>query len=178
MRDGTDGYRYMRFRALILMLLCILAQGCGYQLRGTMDLPKEMNKIHIDGASGPLSGELRDAMKRSGGSLAPSPEAADLVLRIVDEEVERRIISLSPTGKGNEFEYVYRVDYELGMPKEGKVLSPRFIEINRDFFNDQVDAIAKSNEEDVLRTEIYRQAAETILRQASAALKHSRVEAN
>ncbi|MEN8259108.1 MAG: LPS assembly lipoprotein LptE [Pseudomonadota bacterium] len=171
-------FTFKCFRRVFLGVFAgVLVSGCGYHLRGAADLPLEVDKVYVNNASKHLVKGFKDALKASGGRLASKPQEADLVLNIMDEELERRYISLSATGKANEFEYNYEIYYEWNTPKGEAVLPQQFYAISRDYFNDQLDIIGKTNEEAVLRKEIYRQAAQGILRQSGLALKHSRLDA-
>ncbi len=69
--------------------------------------------------------ELRDqfnrAMEISSVPLASSPETAGIIVRIFDEDSQRRVLSLSSGGTANDFELSYRFDYEL-IDSKNKVL--------------------------------------------------------
>ena len=174
--DVPRRFKFLR-RVLAFAVVGVSMSGCGYHLRGSADLPANVDKVYVNNASKYLVRGFKDALRASGGHLAASPRKADLVLNIIDEELERRYISLSATGKVNEFEYNYEIFYEWNTPKGDAVLPQQSYAISRDYFNDQLDIIGKTNEEAVLRQEIYRQAAQGILRQSGLALKHSRLDA-
>ncbi|MGR9088678.1 MAG: LPS-assembly lipoprotein LptE [Gammaproteobacteria bacterium] len=156
-----------RFAAIIP--ICILT-ACGYHLRGGGVLPKELNTVYLEGASAQLRGQFQDVLDASSGKLALSPEKAGIGVRIRNEELKRRILSLSSRGRSNEVELDYRLEYEL--MKSGKpLLSAQPLRIRREYYNDQEDIIAKDNEEKVIRDEIYQQAIQAILNRANAELK-------
>ncbi|WP_371070119.1 LPS-assembly lipoprotein LptE, partial [Salmonella enterica] len=94
-------------------------------------------------------------------------------VKIFDEDSQRRVLSLGSGGTANDFELSYRFDYEL-VDAKNKVISVRQpIEIKREYYNNQVAVIAKSNEEAVIRNEMYQQAVRTIVNRARVALEAS-----
>lgn len=157
--------------SLQALTLLLLLQACGYHLRGVVDIPPEMKKVYVEGAGSALHKELRAALKASDGQLVASPEAAGIVIRVLRDDMRRRVLSLDQQGKATEFELNYSIDFLL-LDSTGKILQEQQqVEINRDFFNDQVDILAKNNEEQIIRDEMYRQAVRTIVTRASAILK-------
>lgn len=159
------------FQPMAITLLLSLT-ACGYHLRGAIDIPEQMKSVYLEGASSMLVKEFKSSLKSSGGELVASPPEASLVIRILKDDLRRRVLSLDNIGKANEFELNYLVRFML-LDGEGNILmEEQEMEINRDFFNDQVDILAKNNEETVIREEIYRQAVRTIVRRAQAVLKN------
>lgn len=159
------------FQTMAFTLLLSLT-ACGYHLRGAIDIPEQMKSVYLEGASSMLIKEFKSSLKSSGGELVASPPEASLVIRILKDDLRRRVLSLDNIGKANEFELNYLVRFML-LDGEGNILmEEQEMEINRDFFNDQVDILAKNNEETVIREEIYRQAVRTIVRRAQAVLKN------
>lgn len=145
--------------------MCLLLQvvACGYQLRGAIDLPQQMRKIYIKNASSALQQQFSQSLKSASGDVVSSIGQAGLVVAIFNERMDRRILSLSSTGKANEFEFNYSLDYELQNPSGAVLLKPQSIEIAREYYNDQEAIIAKTNEEAVIQREIYQQAVRTIV---------------
>jgi LPS-assembly lipoprotein len=96
-----------------------------------------------------------------------------MIVRIFNEDNQRRVLSLSSTGTANDFELEYRFDYEL-VDSKNKVLMPRqSVEIKREYYNDQMAVIAKGNEEAVILNEMYQQAVRSIVNRARVALAPS-----
>ena len=125
----------------------------------------------MQGASGNLHSEMKSALRLAGGQLVSLAEQAGLVIKILRDEMRRREASIDESGYANEFELNYSLVFKLS-DAEGKVLiEQREVEITRYYFNDQIDVLAKNNEEIVIRNEIYRQAVKTIFAQARAVLK-------
>jgi LPS-assembly lipoprotein len=156
---------------LTLILLALLTTACGYHLRGAYDLPKGMKSVFMEGGSPALREQLKSVLEASSGRLAASPDKADIVVRISKDEIERRVLSLSQSGRSNDIELAGRVEYSVRDSNNGILVNREPIDFRREYFNDQQDVIAKSNEETVIRKEMYQQVVRQIINRSRAALE-------
>ncbi len=150
----------------------LLLTSCGFRLRGAIDLPPEMKNIWVDGipANGPFVSSLRKSLTAAGGSITSDRNTAGMILNVLDERMERREVSLTQTGKVNEFQLTYTLRYELLKP-DGEILVPeQTIVIVREYFNEQINVIGKSQEEDLIRKEIYNDAVRSMVRRTGVVL--------
>jgi len=138
----------------------------------SIDLSEKLARVAMQSASTDLQNAMKQLLQGSGATLVAKPSAATLVIQLQQEDMQRRVLSLDSTGRANEFELTYRLRYRL-LDAKGKPLveKPLVAELHRSYFNNQIDILAKNNEERVIRQELYRQAAERILAQAQAVLK-------
>ena len=163
----------MLIKKSVILGMAFLLSACGYHLRGALELPAGLKNVYLEGGSGQLQEQFNSAMKTSSVGIASSPETAGMIVRIFNEDNQRRVLSLSSSGAANNFELEYRFDYEL-VDSQNKVLMPRqSVEIKREYYNDQVAVIAKGNEETVIRNEMYQQAVRSIVNRARVALAAS-----
>ena len=163
----------MLIKKSVILGMALLLSACGYHLRGALELPAGLKNVYLEGGSGQLQEQFNSAMKTSSVGIASSPETAGMIVRIFNEDNQRRVLSLSSSGAANNFELEYRFDYEL-VDSQNKVLMPRqSVEIKREYYNDQVAVIAKGNEEIVIRNEMYQQAVRSIVNRARVALAAS-----
>ena len=163
----------MLIKKSVILIMALLSSACGYHLRGALELPAGMKNVYLDGGSAELREQFKRAMDISSVALASSPETAGIIVKIFNEDNQRRVLSLGSGGTANDFELSYRFDYEL-VDAKNKVLSARQpIEIKREYYNNQVAVIAKGNEEAVIRNEMYQQAVRTIVNRARVALEAS-----
>lgn len=161
----------MLIKKSVILALALLLSACGYHLRGALDLPAGMKNVYLEGGSAPLREQFNRAMEISSVPVASSPEAAGIIIKIFDENSQSRVLSLSAGGAANDFELGYRFDYEI-VDSKNKVLSVRQpLDIKREYYNDQLAVMAKSNEESVIRSEMYQQAVRTIVNRARVALE-------
>ncbi|WP_341326326.1 LPS assembly lipoprotein LptE [Methylotuvimicrobium sp. KM2] len=153
----------MRLKIALLILLTLALGACGYRLQGTVDLPDDINKVYLQGASGSLRDHFTRTLRSSPVRIVDSIGQAELVINTLNEKLDRRVLSLSSIGKANEFELNYKLEYEL-LDNQGAVLARnQSVEIIREYYNDQEAVIAQANEEQVIINEMYKQAVRSIL---------------
>lgn len=152
-----------------ILLLCLLLTACGYHLRGSISMPESLKNLYIFNASSALQSQLGEVIKSSKGHLAGSPGEAGLVIKILNEEMKTRVLSIGSTGKSNESELNYFLQFQFYDNQENQIMEEQRIEIAREYFNDQTAVLAKSNEEEMLRKEIYKQAVRMLMLRAEAA---------
>ncbi len=154
----------------IIFTFFMLLTACGYHLRGSIELPEELKRIYLIGG-GQFYTQLKKTLKYSSGKLVDSPEEAGLVIKVMDEKVKSRVLSLSNAGRATEFELSYQMDFELYDNQENLLVKKQQINIRRDYFDSQVDQLAKGNERNIIWEEIYRQAVRTVLDRARFTLE-------
>lgn len=160
----------MKSKVTLLILLTLALSACGYRLQGTVDLPHEIDKVFLEGASGQLRDHFSRTLRSSPVRLVDSPAQAKLVVKTLNERLDRRVLSLNSIGKANEFELNYKYEYEL-LDNRGAVLARnQLVEIIREYYNDQEAVIAQAQEEQVIVSEMYRQAVRSILDRARTQL--------
>ena len=157
----------MKKPSLLLMFLMLTA--CGYHLRGSIAMPESLKNLYVFNASSALQSELNDVMKASKGHLASSPNEASLVVKIISEDIKTRVLSIGSSGKSNESQLDYFLQFQFYDNQENQVMEEQRIEIAREYFNDQTAVLAKTNEEQILRKEIYKQAVRMLMLRAEAA---------
>lgn len=147
----------------ILLSALLALSACGYHLRGSLELPAELRSVYIEGASSQLHEVLQKSTRATAVTLASHATEAGMVVKIVKEKMRSQVLSLSVSGRANEYTLHYVLDFLL-LDAQGKPLAKtQSIEISRDYFNDQQQLLGKNNEEQVIKAEIYRQAANAIL---------------
>jgi LPS-assembly lipoprotein len=154
-----------------LLLTLVFVTACGYHLRGNIDLPEGMKNIYLEGGSGQLREGLKKTLRFSDGNLVDRAEDAGIIVKVTQEKMRRRVVSLNSTGRANEYELYYKLDFIL-LDVEGKKLSEiQPVEITREYFIDQDEILGKSNEDQTIRDEMYRQAVQTIVDRSRVVLE-------
>lgn len=153
-------------RALSVLLLASLA-GCGFHLRGsTPDSRLAFESVYVEAPSGtPLERELRGAVRTGGTRLAVDPKAATVVLRILNEARERKILTLNAQGQVREFSLTYRVNFEVADAANRKLLPPSEIALQSVLSYSESQALAKETEERMAFDDLRRDAISQIMRQ-------------
>jgi LPS-assembly lipoprotein len=161
----------IHFKATFLLISLLFISACGYHLRGSIDLPEGLKAIYLQNSSNQLRKSFKQTLKSIDGKLVETQKESGITIQIVKEHLENRVLSLSNTGRINEVELVYSLHFMM-LNKKGKPLKEKQeIIIRRDYFNDQGDVLAKNNEDQTIRTEMYDQAVQSIIQRARVALK-------
>ncbi|MBI1732581.1 MAG: hypothetical protein HYR49_07400 [Gammaproteobacteria bacterium] len=163
---------------LVPVLVGIAAAGCGLHLRGSSTEAEQLqNKsIHLDQDKAPnVALELREILTASEVRLAGKIKEADYVIRVAGEKITRDVLSVSPqTGKVEEFQLTYLVRLTVLRPGAKALLENVPITLQRDFTFDQDAVLGNFSEEETLRDEMAREAAEQVLRRSSAAISRDK----
>jgi LPS-assembly lipoprotein len=157
---------------VFVLVLAASISACGYHLRGGFELPKGLENIYLKGGSPKLRDQFNKTLEGSSGRLVKSPEQAGMIINVVDNDIKQRVLSLGQSGRSNEFELTYHLDYELRDANNKVLLAREPLDVRREYFNDQQDIIAKDNEEGTIRNEMYQNAVRTILNRISAMLEN------
>ncbi|MDD5229276.1 MAG: LPS assembly lipoprotein LptE [Methylococcales bacterium] len=161
-----------RLNALLFLSLTSTLTACGFHPHGAYSLPTELKNVYFEGGSPALRDQMQQQLRISHAQLVPLQNAS-MVIKLFGEQFQRRGVSLSERGKTNEYELIYRVEYELATPKDAVLLARQPLEIRRDYYNDQQAILARDNEETVLRSEMAQQVVKTLLNQARFTLEKS-----
>ncbi|MES2636367.1 MAG: LPS assembly lipoprotein LptE [Pseudomonadota bacterium] len=142
---------------------------CGFHLRGSASLA--FSSIFIQGSTLTISKNLLKALKTNDIEVLNSSENADILLDLMGEESEKRILSLSGRGLVNEFELFYRIHYRT--KKAGAELwSPvQTIEARRDFSYSDANLLAKQGEEKRLNENMQADVLSNLIRRLSTLKK-------
>jgi len=155
----------------IIILIALILSACGYHLRGAFELPAGMKNIFLEGGSAPLQAQFKRMMDLSSIPIAASAETAGIVIRIYDENSQRRVLSLAANGVANDFELGYLMEYEIVDAKDNILMARQPLEIKREYYNDQLAVIAKESEELIIKNEMYVQAVRTIVNRAKSVIE-------
>lgn len=164
--------KYKPFLAFITVLLsAFLLTACGFSLRGTTyKIPVELQKIHLasNDPNGQLTRALRNELRlnnvlivNDAKSAVPYPS-----LRVVRSMEEKDTVSIFMNGKSAEYQLRLTVEVQLMIPERG--IYPITVRIDRSFFDNPLAALQKNSEEEIIRQEMRKQAAQEIVRRLSS----------
>ena len=157
-------------RRLVLALSIATVAGCGYQLRGAVSLPPDLDRIHVDGPPG-IDVALEQVLDDGGARVQSSRDAATAVVRIGDERFVQRVLSVDAhTGKEREFELAYQVAFEVTGAQGEALMARQTVSLVRDYVYDPNAVLGKSLEQEVLHAEMRRDAAARIAARIAASL--------
>jgi len=159
--------RYLSKFVLSLMLVALV--GCGFQLRGSANLPDSLKTIYVQGIdlNRGLGRELRLGLTRNNVLVVPDYQSDAAVLTILEQKIDRRVLSVGADAKASEYELFGTMSYSL-VDAEGVTLAEaEQVQAIRDYQFDQDQVLAKDEEESALREQINQQLVQSLLRRLS-----------
>lgn len=149
---------------IVISTLALLLNGCGFQLRGNYLLAPELQTIEFSSVDkhGELTRLVKQHLTINDVKLVTSSARAIPQMRILQDSLDRRTLSVFPNGQVAEYELIYTVRYQILMPN--KSIENYSFELNRDYQDDPDIALAKSRELSLMLREMRQEAANKILR--------------
>lgn len=131
--------------AMVVILSATVA-ACGFSLRGIADLA--FKTLYVQGPNLSITKDLKKSLKVNGVTIVTDPQKADLMLELMNEATEKKILSLSGrVGVVREFELTYKVNFRLRDPSSELWGEVQTVSGRRDFSYDDSEILAKSYEE-------------------------------
>ena len=149
--------RKNRFLIFCLSMLLIL-NSCGFQLRKPLDL--DYQSYAIIGGSAGLS-ELIHKQFSFANIKENNQGSAEIIIEIMNNNFEKRILSLAGRGQVGEFELIQTVEYRLKM--DGQWSEPRRLEAIREYTYDPSLYNAARAEEALLKDSMIEQLSRSLL---------------
>jgi LPS-assembly lipoprotein len=155
------------FRKFLAVLLVALLLGCGFNLRGLSEL--SFKTIHLQhNRDSLIAKDLRRSLTGSGIRVVPTAADAEMQLELMGETKDKRILSLSGSGKVREYEVIYRVDFRVREAGSELWGAPQSVELRRDFSYDDTQLLAKEGEEARLYSDMRTDASREIMRRLNS----------
>jgi LPS-assembly lipoprotein len=151
-----------RHRWILMLVLALALGACGFQMRGIENL--KFHNLYIQGSKLSISKELRKSLAVNGVTVVSDTEKAELMLELMSESQEKRILSLSGKGLVREFDLYYRVNFRIKDPTDKIWGEMQTIEQRRDLTYDDNDLLAKQFEETRLYDDMRAEATKELLR--------------
>ncbi|GAB4359786.1 MAG: LPS assembly lipoprotein LptE [Gammaproteobacteria bacterium] len=155
----------------MLLAVLLLAPGCGFQLRGEVELPPVLRTTYLAAGSAPA--QFVDVLRRSlldaGATLASEPVSEGSVLKISQVSEDKRVLSVdSVTGKVREYELHFAVRFSLADARGRTLIDPQWVGVTRDFRFSETEVLGKSEEEGLLKREMYDEVVRQLVRRVVA----------
>ena len=149
-------------------LLCLVLAACGFQLRGTADVP--FQTIYVPSGTGGIGLELkRNIQAGTSAKVLDDAKQAEAVLEITQEAREKEILSLTGTGRVREFQLRYRVGFRVHDGKGREFVPVNTVVLVRDITFNDTDVLAKESEEQLLYRDMQNDMVQQIMRRLAAA---------
>lgn len=154
---------------IILLLAALSLAGCGFQLRGTADLP--FKTIYMPPANQPgVALDLRRNIQAgTRTTVVDDPKLAEAVLEFTQESREKVILTIAATGRVREFELQYRVSFRVHDNKGGEFLPSNTVFLKRAVTFNDTDVLAKEREDQQIYRSMESDAVQQIMRRLETA---------
>ncbi len=167
-KASTPLWRAAARRVMVAVALVALA-ACGFRLQGRAPLPESVRQIFIDAKDSrtDFEHELRKSLVVSGATLVTQRDTAGIVLEILYDQVDERVLSVSGRNLPREYELTHRVRFTIRRGAE-LVVEDEEIRAVRDVTFDETQLLAREREQEVLREALARDLAALMLRRLTA----------
>jgi len=153
---------------LALIPLVLLLAACGFQLRGSAQVP--FHTLYIPNAKSGIALDLkRNIEAGTNAKVIDDPKAADAILELSGESREKIILSLTGTGRVREFRLRYSVRYRVHDGKGAEYVPPSLVQLTRDVTYNDAEILAKEAEEQLLFRDMQSDMVQQVLRRLSSA---------
>jgi LPS-assembly lipoprotein len=154
-------------RVAIAFVLAVLLASCGFQLRGTADLP--FDTIYMPNTSGGIALDLkRNIQTGTRTTVVDDQKKAAAILEFSQEARQKVILSLSTGGRVSEYRLLYRVGFRVHDGKGGDYLPLNTIQLQRDITFNDADVLSKETEEQLLYRDMQSDMVQQIMRRIAA----------
>lgn len=128
------------------LLSTTLLGACGFQLRGTTELP--FSRIALEGFAprSPLADELKRTLSQSAEVVA-NPAQAQVVLHALSDKRERSVVASTTAGQVRDLQLRVRLEFRLATPGGRELIPATELLLARDMSYSETIALAKEYEE-------------------------------
>lgn len=155
--------------SLPILALSFAVSACGFHLRGESTLPFETLNIAIYEGS-QLGADLRRGIAAGSRTrLVENAAEAQAILQVIGEQREKVILSLTSSGRVNQFLLRYRFVFKVHDGKGRDILPPNEILLTRELTFSDTQVLAKEVEEQLLYRDMQRDMVQQIIRRLAAA---------
>ncbi|MFP5461340.1 MAG: LPS assembly lipoprotein LptE [Gammaproteobacteria bacterium] len=153
---------------LAALAAALLSAGCGFQLRGSAEMP--FSTLYAGFPPGSETGlEFARMMRGNSTRLVDRPQDAQARLEVLGEGREKEIVGFSSTGRPREHQLRLLFSFRLMGAGEEELIPPTQLVLRRDITTTDTQYVAKEQEEALLYRDMQRDLVQQLLRRLSAA---------
>ena len=155
-------------KSSLILLLALIITGCGFHLRGDIELPALYERVYVVTMGNTEVGNaLTEALQNVGSQIVASPEASTSVVTVLSSGTQRKALNVG--GKAiREFELQLNIAFVVQDNKGVQLSEQQTVSVIRNFRNDPNDVLGIDNEEQIIRQEMMQPAVFQVLRRMKA----------
>ena len=159
-------------RTSLLATLLLLLAGCGFHLRGAVELPEAMARTQIVApASSALRYEIESLLLAADGEVVEEAGVASAILTVQRDQVRSRILSVDPQGRAREYALSLSVQYRLQDAEGKELVAQQSSRVERSLRVDPDNVLAQASEREMVEQEMRATAARIIVRRLRSLLQ-------
>ena len=154
-----------RLRIALLMGVVLALAGCGFALQGRAPLPLSLHLVYVDAqdSQSEFVLALRASLTSSGAQLVDAGGSGVATLRVSQDHVTERVLSVSARNIPTDYELTYEV--QLSVTSGGQeLMAPEPLSLTRIYSFDEQKMLAKDRERDALLEVLARELSGVALR--------------
>lgn len=157
----------MKRIVLIFLLTASLLSGCGFHLRGTINLPDSIRTVSVTSPDVKLRDALVNSLESNNVIIVSGPTADSAHIKISEADFGREVRTIDERGKSTGYVLILRASYEVLDSSGKELVKPSITTARRDYNFDQEQLLSATREEELLRDEMREDVAQSILRKMS-----------
>lgn len=157
----------MRARRLLLVASALALAGCGFQLRGTAELP--FRTLFTAFPAGSTTGTVfARALRGSSTRLVDQPQHAEVRLLVLEERREKETVGFTSTGRPREYQLRLLFTFRVLDAQDNELAPPTELVLRRDITTLDTQYVAKEQEEALLYRDMQHDLVQQLLRRLAA----------
>jgi LPS-assembly lipoprotein len=154
-----------RLLLLIVFASSLVLSGCGFHLRGKIDVPESLMRLHVKGTDIELKRDIEKSLKFSDIEIVEEGDNAAL-LDISNTTYLKEVNGTTSRGTASNYKMTYTVNYVV-YDADGEVLQKDSVKQNRTLAYDVTRVLLFEREEQFLMEEMRQELVSFILRRMS-----------
>jgi LPS-assembly lipoprotein len=148
-----------------LAAAALLLGACGFHLQGHTPLPAVVKTPFVEAPDrqSDFVASLRHELLTNGAQLMPEKGKSSAVISVLQDQMVRRVVSVSASNQPNQYEITYTVRVSVTAGEKELLPAQDVIETRTYSFSEPL-LLAKGHEEDVLREDMARALADRVMR--------------
>ena len=157
----------LNYLKIICISIPLALSSCGYSMRGTINIPDLIKSVSVQSSEySELVDIINASLVASDINLSTSKNKDIYKILILSENFNRRQLSINISGRVNEYELIYDVNFELQAPNKKAVKEK--ITLYRDYSFDENNVMGNTDREDEIRKNMMSTASSLIFHKLKA----------
>ncbi len=158
-------------KKLFSIFLILALTSCGYTLRGSANIPNNITEISVSSDNySPIVNSINKILINNNIKVTSSKKKDLNRIIILSETFNRRQLSMNITGRVNEYEIIYTVNFQINSPLDKESDS---IVLYRDYSFDENNIMGNSDREEYIQNQMISTASSLIFNKLIAKINNN-----